>query len=87
MFCEVSFPCESFKALAALEWSLPSVRLHVPLQMTRTGASRAALVTFEWLLHPHVNFQMTSCDAGIVACCASVWLFSRVRLLVPLQIA
>ena len=78
-------------ALVALEWSLPRVRPHVPLQITRFSASIVALVTFERLLScvlpHHVKFQITSLNARILACCASVWLFTRVRLLVPLQLA
>ena len=82
---------ESFNALVALEWSFPSVRSHVLLQMTGFGASVVALVTFERLFScmlPHrVNFQITSCNARIPAHCASVWLCTRVRLLMHLQFA
>ena len=71
MFCELIFSFESFLALVALEWSLTSVRPRVTLQITRLGASKVALVTLERLLscmHPHyVEFQTTSCNAGILA--------------------
>ena len=79
----------SLGALVALEGSLPSVRPHVLVQITRSGANIVALVTFERLFsgvfYHHVNFQITSCNARILARCASVWLFSRVRPLVSLQ--
>ena len=82
------FLFESFNALVALEWSFPSVRSHVLLQMTGYGAGIVALITFEWLFScmlPHrVNFQITSCNASIPAKCASVWLCTRVRLLMRL---
>ena len=90
MFCEVRFPFESFITLIALEWSLHGMRLHVTLQMTRRNTRVVALVTFERLfscVHPHhVFFQMGSCDARILAHLASVWLLTRVRLLVSLQV-
>ena len=91
MLFESSLVCVSLVALIALEWSLPSVLPHVLLQKARSSASVVALVTFERLfsgvLPHHVNFQITSSIARILACCASVWLFTRVRLLVPLQVA
>ena len=90
MLFEGSLVCVSLVALVALERSLPSVLPHVPLQITRISAGIVALVTFERLFSgvlSHVNFQCTSCNARIPACCASVWLFTRVRLLMPLQIA
>ena len=80
-----------FAALVALEWSLPRVRPHVPLQSIRSNASVVALVTFERLLscvlHHHMNFQLRSCNARKIARCAPVWLFTRVRLLVLLKVA
>ena len=89
MFCKISLFFVSLAALVALEWSLPRVLPHVLLQITRSSASIVALLTFERFLscvHPHnVNFQITSCDTRILAWCASVWLFTRVRLLVRLQ--
>ena len=89
MFCEVIFSFESFLALVALEWPLPSVFPRVFLQVTRCRGSVVALLTFEWpfsrMQTHNVNFQGTSCDARILAQCASVWLFSRVRPLVRLQ--
>ena len=90
MSSEVPLQCESFIALVALEESLPSVRLHVPLQITSCKASVVALVTFERLfscvLPHHVNFQLRSCNARKIARCAPVGLFTRVRLLVGLQL-
>ena len=81
----------SFAAVVALEWSFPSVFPLVALQSIRSSTGVAALVTFEWLLScvlsHHVKFQISSCDARIIARCASLWLFTRVRLLVRLQVA
>ena len=89
MFSKILLMFVGFAALVALEWSLPRVRPHVVLQITRSSASIVALVTFERLLsrvrHHHMNFQITSLNARIIARCAPVWLFTRVRLLVPLQ--
>ena len=69
-------------ALATLEWLLPSMCPHVRFHVIRGNASIAALVTLEWLfscvLKPHVAFQITSCDAGKLAKCATVQFFSRV---------
>ena len=79
----------SFVALVALERLLPSVRYHVPLQSTRRSASVVALVTLFWLfscmLPHHVIFQMTSLNAGKLAHCTSVRLFTRVSPFVILQ--
>ena len=90
MSCEAPFFFESLIALVALEWSLHSMLPHVPLKITRSRASVVALITFERLfscvLH-HVNFQFRSFNARILAHCASMWLFTRVRLLVLLQVA
>ena len=62
MSCEINFLLESFIALDALEWSLPSVRPHVLQQSTRSSASVVALVTFERLfscmLHHRVNCEL-----------------------------
>ena len=70
------FLFESLNALGALEWSFPSVRSHVLLQMTGFGAGIVALVTFEWLFScmlPHrVSFQVTSCNARIPVLCICV---------------
>ena len=88
MFCKISFLLVSLAALVALEWSLPCVLPHVPLQTRQLSASVVTLVTFEHLFScvlSHVNFQCTSSDARILARCASVWLFFRVRPLVSLQ--
>ena len=89
MFCKRSLISVSLAALVALEWFLPSTLLLVALQMTRSSASVVALVAFERLffcvLPPYMNFQFCSFNARILAACASVWLFIRVRLLVPLQ--
>ena len=91
MSCKAGFEFKNFISLVALEWSLNSVFHPVFSQITKLGASINALVTFEWLFSSvisyHVNFQVTMCNARIVACCASLWLFSGVRLLVPNQVA
>ena len=91
MACEALLMFERFFTLLALEWSVPRMRSNVLLQMIRTSACVVALVTFERLLScvlpHHVNFQMNSLNAGKIAQCAPVWLFTRVRLLVPLQVA
>ena len=79
----------SFAAFVAPERFLPSVCPHVALQVTRRSASEVALVTLVWLfpcmLPHHVLFQLTSCNAGILAHCASVRLFPRVGPFVGLQ--
>ena len=71
MFCKIFLIYVSLAALFALEWSLPRVRPHVSLQITRSSASVVALVTFEWLffgvLSHHMNFQLIICNAGIFA--------------------
>ena len=81
MPCEVNFPFEGSITLVALEWSFQGVRLHMTLQDARTSTSVVALVALERLLccvHPHhVNFQITSCNARIIAQCATLWLFTR----------
>ena len=90
MSCEFRLRFVSFLALVALEWSLHHVRSHVVLQMARLDGSIVALVALERsfscvLLH-HVNFQLTCANARILANCASVWLFARVRQLVRLEV-
>ena len=89
MFCKIVLSCVSFAALVALERLLPSVCHHVVLQLTRRNTSVIALVTLEWLffsvLPHHVIFQMAILNAGILAHCASVRLFSRVGPFVALQ--
>ena len=89
MFFERSLVCVSLVAMIALEGSLPSVRPHVLLQSPRSSASVVALVTIERLfssvLSHYVNFKFRSLNARILACCALVWLFTRVRLLMHLQ--
>ena len=86
---KIFFMFVSLAALVALELSLPCVRLYMLLQIR--NASIVALITFErfftGVLSHDVGFQITSLNARKLACCASVWLFSRVRLLVPLQVA
>ena len=76
MLYERSLVGISLVALVALEWSLPSVLPHVLLQITRRSASIVALVTFERLFScvlPHcVAFQITGCNARILAQCASL---------------
>ena len=90
MACETLLMIKRFIASVALEWFLPSVLPRVPVQITNRGTSIVALVTFERLLscvHPHhVNFQFRSFNARISARCASVWLFTRVHLLVLLEV-
>ena len=89
MSSKIPLLCVSFSALAALERLLPSVLYHVFLQITRRSASVVALVALVWLfpcvITHHVNFQMTSCNAGKLAHCASVRLFPRVGPFVLLQ--
>ena len=91
MLCEVNLLFVSFAASIALERLLPRVRPHVALQVTRRSASIIALVTlerpFSCVVAHHVNFQLTSCNAGKPARCASVRLFPRVGPFVALQIA
>ena len=82
----------SFVALVAVEWPLHGMRPHVALQITSCSASIVALVTFERLfsglvLSHDVNFQINSLNARILAHCASMWLFTSVRLLVSFQVA
>ena len=90
MYFELLVPFVSFLAKVALEWSLTSVRPHVTLQITRLIGCIVALVTLERLLFcmlsHYVEFQVTSCDARILARCAALWLFTRVHLLVILQV-
>ena len=91
MFCEIALKSINFAAFVALERLLPCVRYHVLLQVTRRSASVVALVTLVWLftcvLAHHVAFQITSCNAGKLAHCASVRLFPRVGPFVGLQVA
>ena len=76
MSCEAPLRFVSFLALVALEWFIHHVRSHVGFQMARFRGSKVALVTFERplscvLLH-HVIFQIASCNARILAPCASL---------------
>ena len=91
MFCKTTLIGIQLAAFVALEWSLTSVRPLVTLQITRLSGCIVALVTLERLLFcmlsHYVEFQLTSCDARILARCASLWLFTRVRLLVRRQLA
>ena len=91
MLCEIPLLFVSFAASVALERPLPRVRSNVALQIIRLSASIIALVTLEWLfscvIGHHVNFQLISCNAGKLACCASARLFLRVGSFVALQIA
>ena len=77
-------------ALVTLEWLLSSMCLHVPFQIVRGSASITAPVTlvllFSCMLRPNVAFQMTSCDAGKLANCATVKFFSRVGPFVQFQV-
>ena len=90
MSCEFLLRFVSFLALVALEWSRHHVRSRVGFQMARLGGCVVALITFErpfsCVLPHHVKFQVTSCDARKLARCASLWFFTRVRRLVPLQV-
>ena len=90
MACEAALPFERFLTAVALEWLFPSVLPHVLLQHSKYSASIFALVTFERLFSSvllyHVNFQMIICNAQIIACCASPWLFCGVCHLVRLQV-
>ena len=91
MSWEVALSSVNFATLVALERLLPSVFYNVALQITRRGTCVVALVTLVWpfscvVLH-HVNFQITSCNAGILTHCASVRLFSRVSPFAGLQMA
>ena len=67
MFYEILLLCVGFTAMVALERSLPRVRPHVPLQITRSSASIVALVAFERLfsgvLSHYVNFQINKLNA------------------------
>ena len=91
MLCEPVLSCVSFATSVALERLQARVRHHVTTQLTRRSGSVVALVTLERLfscVHPHhVNFQLISCNAGKLACCASARLFLRVGSFVALQIA
>ena len=91
VFYEIPLVRVSFVAFVAPERLFSTVRPHVALQMTRSNASVVALVTlvgfFSCMLPHHVLFQFTSCNAGIIAHCASVRLFPRVGPFVLLQIA
>ena len=91
MVRQVSLGRVCFAASVALERLLPRVRPHVLLQVTRRSASIIALVTLERLfscvIPHHMLFQITSCNAGKLARCASVRLFPRMGSFVLLQIA
>ena len=91
MLCEPVLSCVSFATSVALERLQARVRHHVTTQLTRRSGSVVALVTLERLfscVDPHyVHFQITSCNAGILASCASVRLFPRVGSFVILKIA
>ena len=90
MFCEVVHLAVSFAAFVAPERLFPTVRPHVLWQLTRRSASEVALVTlvgfFSCMLPHHVIFQITSCNGGKLAHCASVRLFSRMGSFVLLQV-
>ena len=89
MLCEMAVLFECLVALVALEWSFRSVFPHVSLQSARSSASVVALVTFErvfsGVLSHRVQFQFIGSNARKLACCASLWLFTRVSFLVLLQ--
>ena len=91
MSCEFALSSVSIATFVTIERLIPSVCYHVALQMTKRGTSVVALVTLEGLfscmLPHHVNFQITSLNAGILAHCASVRLFPRVGSFVLLQVA
>ena len=71
--------------------AFPGVRPHVTLQITRRSASEVALFTLEWLfsrmIAHHVPFQIANFNAGILAHCASVRMFSRVGSVVKFQMS
>ena len=89
MLCELTLLPVRFAASIAPERLLSTVRHRVALQITGRCASVIALVTLVWLFScvvPHcVIFQMTSCNTGKLAHCASVGLFPRVGSFVLLQ--
>ena len=82
---------ERFITFVALEWFFPSVLPHVYLQSSGSSASVVALVAFERLYSDvfahYVSFQMIRCSTRVLAHRAHVWLFTRVRPLVCLQMA
>ena len=91
MSCKFPVRFVSFLTFVALEWPFHNVRHHVLLQISRFSTSVDALVTLVrflscMILH-YVEFQFTNSNARILACCTSVWLFTRVRHLVSLQFA
>ena len=83
--------CEGLAAFVARERPLPRVHPRVALQTTRLSESIVALVALKWffscVVFHHVNFQMTSCNAGKLAHCAYVRPFPRVGSFVALQTA
>ena len=91
VLCKIYLVFVSFAAFVALERPLSRVRPCVLLQLARGNESIITLVTLEWLfpcVFPHhVFFQLISCNAGKLACCASARLFLRVGSFVALQIA
>ena len=84
MAWEVPLRFLCFLALVALEWYLRHVCFYVIFQSARFGGSKVALVTsersFSCVLLHNVDFQITSFGARKLAHCASMWLFTRVRL-------
>ena len=67
MLFKISLIFVGLAALVTIEWFLPSVLPHVPLQRRRLSASVAALVTLERLFYgvfcQHVTFQMARLNA------------------------
>ena len=86
MFCQALFTFECFAAIIALESFLLSVGYFVALQITSWNTTVRALVTFVWFFSsvcsPHVDWQITSCDAWKITLWTFVRLFSRVGHLV-----
>ena len=91
MACEVPLLLEIFITSVALEWFFPSVLPYVFLQSVRSSASVVALVTcerlFSCVLSHDVKLQLSSSNTRVLACRTPVWLFTRVSLLVRLQVA
>ena len=90
MFCELAILYVSFAAFFEFETLFPSVRPHVALQMIRSSGNVHAFIAlvrlFSCMLPHYMSFQVSHCNAVILAHCASVRLFSRVGPFVPPQI-
>ena len=84
-------PFESFIAIVALEYLLPSVNNHVPFQVIRYNAGVVALVTlvgcFSCMLSHHMYFQAFLCWTGVLTHRANVSFFSRMNPCMSCQIS